>query len=52
MEAWLDTHETGELTLMDLAQLEALNGERELLGKQISDAEANLLQALKQRLID
>jgi hypothetical protein len=52
MEAWLDAHETGLLNINDLAQLEALNGERERLGRQITEAQANLVAALRRRVVE
>ena len=52
MEAWLEAHETGELNLMDLAQLEALNGERERLGQDITDAQTRLIESLRRRVVE
>jgi hypothetical protein len=49
VDAWLDTHEQGDLTLMDLAQLEGFNGEREQIAAELQAAESILMAGLRKR---
>jgi len=50
VDDWLSAHEDGPLNLMDLAALEALNGEREKVIAELQQAESELMEHLIQRM--
>ena len=52
VDEWLSLHEEGPLNLMDLAALEALNGEREKIIAELQQAESELMEHLIQRMGD
>ncbi len=50
VDVWLTEHEEGPLNLVDLATLEALNGEREKIISDLQRAESELMEALIRRM--